>query len=348
MYGNLKKILFCSLIALIFVAFFIQGTASAQEAGKLSGYVTLDQNQITYRTAQACQATVTANGRSRTICAVDPKFGGSAGFAYNCGARTFTEISGYWANNGYPGLMPTGVLPSGALPDYSEQTLALFNVAGVKYTTYGDYDSYFNCHNCAAEFTAYTDHSRSTVTNLLDKVAAYFTANGYSATVTAKDLLPEYEEIKAEIVAGRPVALSMRECDHWVTVIGYNDIGPNLIALIGHEGYVSDVGCPYLNTDAGVYEAEFPYSSLVVSGNIAVFITPAPTPSPAPSTPQSPTAPPPAFSTPESPSAPPPPASAPPPPASAPPPPALSLPDDSINWSDEKLLIWRLLMRQSQ
>ncbi|MEN6616609.1 MAG: hypothetical protein ABFD12_08645 [Syntrophorhabdus sp.] len=280
MYGNQKKMLFCYLLAFIFLTCLMQRPVSAQEFGKLSGYVTIDQNQVTYRTAQACQATIIANGSSRTVCEVDPKLGGTGGFGYNCGARTFTEIFGYWANKGYSGLMPTGVLPGGAIPDYSEQTLALFNLAGVEYTTYGDYDNYFGCHNCAVEFKAYADQYKLISTDLLTKIAAYFTVNAYSATIIAKDPLPSYEEIKAEIVAGRPVALSLGECNHWLTVIGYNDIGPNLIALVGHENFVSEFGCYFLNTGPGIYEAEFAYNSLPISSAIAVFITPTPLPQP--------------------------------------------------------------------
>ena len=278
---NLKKAGLYSLLALTFVA-CIQGAASAQEAEKLSGYVTIDQNQVTYRTYEACLATQTAHETTYTRCVVDSKLGGTPGFAYNCGARVFTEIFGYWANKGYSGLMPTGVLPSGDLPDYSAQTLALFNLAGVEYTTYGDYSSYYNCHNCDTGLTAYADHHKLEYTNLLNKVAAYFTASGYSADVIAKEPLPSYDEIKAEIVAGRPVALELSDCNHWVTVIGYNDSGPNLVALVGHESYKSGAGCSYLNTGAGIYEAEFPYSSLAVSGNNAVFITPASSSSPPP------------------------------------------------------------------
>ena len=329
MFGSLKKILFRSLLALIFVACLIPGATSAQEAGKLSGYITIDQRQMTYRTAEACQATVTANGGSRTVCAVDPKLGGTAGFAYNCGARVFTEIFGYWANKGYSVLMPTGVLPSGDVPDFSAQTLALFNLAGVEYTTYGDYSPYYSCHNCDTDFMAYTNHNKIEQTNLLTKVAAYFTACGYSATVITKEPVPTYDEIKAEIIAGRPVALSLSECNHWVTVIGYNDSGPNLVALVGHENYISDAGCSYLNTGAGVYEAEFPYSSLAVSGYNAVFITPAPLPPPSPP--------------------PPPPPSTPVPP----PPPTVTYSDGgsiSVNWFDETLLYrWQQIMEyQSQ
>lgn len=280
---NLKKAGLYSLLALIFVA-CIQGTALAQVAEKLSGYVTIDQNEVTYRTHEACLATRAAHGAAYTRCVVDSKLGGTTGFGYNCGARTFTEIFGYWANKGYPDLMAPSYpsLPNGAVPDYSAQTLALFNLAGVEYTTYGDYSSYYGCHNCDTGMTAWADHYKSTSTNLSTKVAAYFTDRGYSATVIAKGTLPGYDEIKAEIVAGRPVALLLRNCNHWVTVIGYNDSGPNLVALVGHESYISGSGCYYLNTGAGVYEAEFPYSSLAVSGNNAVFIAPASSSSPPP------------------------------------------------------------------
>ena len=236
--GSLKKLPIYSLLILIFFIFVIATIASAQEAGKLSGYVTIDQNRMTYRTAEACQETVTANGPSRTVCEVDRKLGGMPGFAYNCGARAFTEIFGYWANNGYASLMPTGVLPSGDVPDYSPQTLALFNLAGVEYTTYGDYSPYYSCHNCDTDFTAYADYRKLQYTNLLTKVAEYFTVRGYSANLIRKDPLPSYDEIKAEIIAGRPVAVELSDCNHWVTIIGYNDIGPNLVALVGHENFI--------------------------------------------------------------------------------------------------------------
>ena len=284
---NLKKAGLYSLLILIFVA-CIQGTAVAQVAEKLSGYVTIDQNEVTYRTHEACLATQVAHGTAYTRCVVDSKLGGTtAGFGYNCGARVFTEIFGYWANNGYPDLMAPSYpsLPNGAVPDYSAQTLALFNLAGVEYTTYGDYSSYYGCHNCDTGMTAWADHHKSTSTNLSTKVAAYFTARGYSADVAAKNN-PSYDEIKAELAAGRPVALAPYNCNHWVTVIGYDDSGPSLTALVGHESFISS-RCSYLNTPMGVYEATFPF--LPLSGN-AVFVAPVAITSPPPVEPPPPPA----------------------------------------------------------
>ena len=173
--GRKMKVLYCFLF--MFLVFCSAGFA--QEV-RLAGYPTIDQNQMTYRTYSACLATQVAHGASYTRCIVDSKLGGTTGFGYNCGARAFTEIIGYWANNEFPGLMIAP--PTGDVPDYSEQMLALFDTAGVEFTTYGDCSSTYGCHNCDTGLTAYSDHYKTVKTSLVTKVAEYFVAKGYFAT----------------------------------------------------------------------------------------------------------------------------------------------------------------------
>jgi hypothetical protein len=201
----------------------------------------------------------------------------NTGYNYNCGVRASTEVMGYWANHGFTNLMTS--LPTGAVPDDSTQMQTLFTNM-VSYTTYSNYCDgssgrgqywYTNMY-C---YTTSNYPTSGSIVYLIDKLKSYLTLKGYNGSVTSEGTLPSFATIKSKIDSGIPVMLMLHECNHWVTVLGYNTTGglENIYINIGHDNWS---GCSGVySTITGVYEDEIAYASIPTSVyDDAVYIHP--------------------------------------------------------------------------
>ena len=169
-----------------------------------------------------------------------------------CGPTTFTEIVGFWGNNGYPDLLE-GPL-SGQVPDTSQGMIDLFEL-GMDYSGWTGNVTYPN--------------------PFAQGMKEYFNDSGYDVEVThwRRGAMGWYD-LTAELDAGRPVALLVWSWQHWVVATGYTDRPRSLTVLYGHV--------PLVRT---YYASRYPYIPRL-SGIEAIFVQPignvAPIPDPEP------------------------------------------------------------------